>query len=154
VLLVLLLMRWQAAGAAPAETPFAPTGGPAHPVVAALLAGDPAVIAAVLFLGSVAAPIVEEIFFRGVLHRHLRDAFRGGGAVASVLGAAVVGGVLFAAIHPQGLVAIPALAALAIAMTLLREWRVSVVPSIVLHGISNGLVLGMIAAMGAAGSGG
>jgi membrane protease YdiL (CAAX protease family) len=36
---------------------------------------------------------------------------------------------------------------LAYAFVLLREWRGSVVPSIIVHGISNGLVLTMLIVM-------
>ena len=35
----------------------------------------------------------------------------------------------------------PALMALACGFTLMREWRGTVVPSMIIHGISNGLVM-------------
>lgn len=147
ITLALVLLEQQRA--APAA-PFSPAGGPAHPIVAALLGGNVPVIVAVLFLGAVVAPIVEETFFRGVLHRHLRDASRWTGTSVSVLFSGIAGGLVFAVIHPQGLLAVPALTGLALAMSLLREWRGSVLPSMVVHGISNGLVLSMIAAIGLA----
>ena len=51
---------------------------------------------------------------------------------------------LFAAIHPQGWIAIPALMGIAIGMNLMREWRGTVIPSMVVHGVSNGLVTSMM----------
>jgi membrane protease YdiL (CAAX protease family) len=52
-------------------------------------------------------------------------------------------------IHPQGLEAVPILMALAFTFCLVREWRGSLVPAMIAHGISNGLVLTLlILAMG------
>ena len=51
---------------------------------------------------------------------------------------------LFAAIHPQGWVAIPALMGIAIGMNLMREWRGSIFPSMLVHGISNAVVTSMM----------
>ena len=51
---------------------------------------------------------------------------------------------LFAAIHPQGWVAIPALMGLACGMTLIREWRGTLIPSMVIHALSNALVMSML----------
>ena len=51
---------------------------------------------------------------------------------------------LFAVIHPQGFVAIPALMSLAMGMTLVREWRGSLIPSMVIHGVSNGLIISIL----------
>jgi membrane protease YdiL (CAAX protease family) len=115
--------------------------GPSHPVVHELLAGDPSTVLQVLLLASIVAPLVEETMFRGVLYRHLRDASAARGRLASVALAGTLDAFLFAAIHPQGWVAIPALMALAWAFVLLREWRDSLVPAMIVHGISNGIVL-------------
>jgi membrane protease YdiL (CAAX protease family) len=54
---------------------------------------------------------------------------------------------VFAAIHPQGWVAIPALMSIAVGMNLLREWRGSLIPSMVVHGLSNGIVVSMMVLM-------
>ena len=48
---------------------------------------------------------------------------------------------VFAAIHPQGLVAIPALAAIAVGLGLMREWRGSLIAPMVMHACSNGIVV-------------
>ena len=129
-------------GALQADLPtFAPAGPPAHPIVLEVSGGDAWLKVQVLLLASVVAPIVEETMFRGVLYRHLRDLSRGLGLVASVLFSAAAGAFLFAAIHPQGLVAVPVLMALACGMTLIREWRGTLIPSMVVHGVSNGVVM-------------
>ena len=98
----------------------------------------------VLLLAAVAAPIVEETMFRGVLYRHLRDATRSLGLLLSILVSATVNAFVFAVIHPQGWVAIPALMSLAYAFTLMREWRGSVIPSMIMHAVSNGLVMTLL----------
>jgi membrane protease YdiL (CAAX protease family) len=130
--------------------PFAPASGPAHPIVSELGSGNWGLLLQVLLLGSVAAPIVEETMFRGVLYRHLRDGTAQHGLILSVLLASAVNAFVFASIHPQGWVAWPALMSLAIAFTLAREWRGTVVPAMVMHGVSNGLVLSLIAGLSAA----
>jgi membrane protease YdiL (CAAX protease family) len=123
---------------------FAPSGGPAHPIIVEISDGNLLMITQVLLLGVIAAPIVEETMFRGVLYRHLRDASRTLGTVLSIVVAVTVNGLIFAVIHPQGIVAIPALFALAAGFALVREWRGTLVPSMIMHGINNGLVLGLL----------
>lgn len=123
---------------------FGPTGGPAHPLIERLVGPDLWPKLQLLLLAAVAAPIVEETMFRGVLYRHLRDASARFGLVVSVLLSVAVSGFIFAAIHPQGFVAIPALMSLACGMALVREWRGTLVPSIVIHGVSNGLIMSIL----------
>jgi membrane protease YdiL (CAAX protease family) len=140
VLCTLLLMTIQSFILGPPPV-FAPGGAPAHPIVLELADGSLWVKLQILLLASVAAPIVEETMFRGVLYRHLRDATSHWGIALSVFFSATLNGLLFAAIHPQGWVAIPALMALAYSFLLLREWRGTLVPAIIVHGISNGVVM-------------
>lgn len=137
-------------GAAGGDGGFAPTSGGAHPIVDQLSGPDwwPKIL--VLLVGSVAAPIVEETMFRGVLHRHLREATRGLETAGSVVFSALFGGVIFAVIHPQGLLAVPALTSLAFAFALAREWRGSLIAPMVMHGVSNGIVLSILIAVFAA----
>jgi membrane protease YdiL (CAAX protease family) len=78
--------------------------------------------------------------FRGVFYRHLREATRRGGLAASLLVSGLVNSFLFAAVHPQGLLAVPVLMALALGFTLAREWRGSLLAGMVAHGLNNGLV--------------
>jgi membrane protease YdiL (CAAX protease family) len=120
---------------------FGRTPIPAHPIIGVLAGADWWGRVQVFVLGCLVAPIVEEIMFRGLLYRHIREwggrTLRG---FSIMLGALLVS-FLFALIHPQGFLAIPPLMALAIMFALLREWRGSLVPAMVAHGINNGLLL-------------
>lgn len=118
-----------------------PTGGPAHPIIQMIEGGDALGILLVFIVASVAAPVVEETFFRGVLYAHLRGVSRRLAPWISIAIATLVNSFIFAVIHPQGFVAVPALMSLAIGMTILREWRGTLIPSMLIHGISNGLVM-------------
>ncbi len=142
ITLVLMLMAGMTSPSL--ADPFAPTGGPAHPIILEAASGSWASRIGLLLTASVAAPVVEEIVFRGLLYRHLRDLSRGLGFALSVSFGCLANAVIFAAIHPQGWVAIPALASLAIAFTLAREWRGSLWPPMVMHAVSNGFVMIML----------
>jgi membrane protease YdiL (CAAX protease family) len=122
---------------------------PSHPVVDQLGGGVEAVLP-VFLLACVAAPIVEEIAFRGILYRHLRASGRFVGTVASAVLATLVSGALFAGIHPQGLLFIPVLGGLATGFCLAREFRGSLIPCIVAHSINNfvTVTLGVVLSQG------
>jgi membrane protease YdiL (CAAX protease family) len=120
---------------------FGPTAGPAHPIILQLAGPDIWPKIQVLCLAVIAAPLVEETMFRGVLYRHLREASAGWGVLGSVFLSGTISAFIFAVIHPQGIVAVPALMSLAYAFALMREWRGALLPSMVMHGISNFLVL-------------
>jgi membrane protease YdiL (CAAX protease family) len=120
---------------------FAPVSGPAHPIVLVVAHGDLWARLQVLLLACVLAPLVEETMFRGVLYRHLREATCGLGRGLSFFLSATVVSFLFAVIHPQGLIAIPALMSLAYAFAIAREWRGTLLPAMVAHGVNNGLVM-------------
>jgi membrane protease YdiL (CAAX protease family) len=135
---LLNVQRTRELGAHPEEH-FNPVESPTHPIVEWLEHPDWWLLLQVVFLASVLAPLVEETMFRGALYRHLRDATARLGRGGSFVVSAVVVSFLFAAIHPQGLLAVPALMALALGLTLLREWRGSLLPSMMVHGIHNGL---------------
>jgi len=126
---------------APEAGPFESAAGPAHPIVLQLAGSSFWLKLQVLLLASFAAPLVEETMFRGVLYRYLRETSRRFGTVLSVLVSGGISSLLFAAIHPQGWVAIPALMALAFSFVLVREWRGSLLPAMVMHGVSNGVVM-------------
>lgn len=124
-----------------------PTAPPQHPVQQEIaLAGTPELLG-ILLLAAVIVPPVEEIMFRGVLYRHLREATGRLGAVASFLVAALLSSGLFAAIHPQGIAFAPVLAALAVAFCIARELLGGLGPAIVAHGITNGVVVLLNAAI-------
>jgi hypothetical protein len=86
----------------------------------------------------VAAPLVEEFFFRGFFYRALRNR-------AGVAGAAVATGVVFGLIHaasspPENLVPLAILGAL---FCLLYQWTGSIYPCIALHAINNAIAFGV-----------
>ncbi len=143
LIITLGLMAIQQTVGGEAET-FAPAGGPAHPVITYMSGPDLGPKLLVLLLAAVAAPLVEETMFRGALYRHLRGASARLGTVLSVVVSTGLNTLLFAAIHPQGWVTIPALMGLACGMTLIREWRGTLVPSMVIHCLSNALVISML----------
>ncbi len=143
LVITFLLMAMQAFVAGEADT-FAPAGGPAHPIIVYMSGPDIGPKLLVLVLAAVCAPLVEETMFRGVLYRHLRDATGKLGTALSVIVSTLINTALFAAIHPQGWVVVPALMGLACGMTLFREWRGTLIPAMVIHGVSNALVMAML----------
>ena len=104
----------------------------AHPIIEQF--GQGGWRTAQLFLLAVVwAPVVEETMFRGAFYHHLR-------ARLPWPAAAVLVGLLFAAVHPQGWAAIPALGAIAFSLAAVREWRGSIVAPVVAHALNNGVV--------------
>jgi membrane protease YdiL (CAAX protease family) len=132
------IQRRQQLGDRPEEQ-FSPVETPSHPIVEWLQHPNWWLLFQVVVLACVLAPLVEETMFRGVLYRHLRNATDRLGRAGSFLVSAVVVSFVFAVIHPQGFLAVPALMALAFGLTILREWRGSLLPSMMVHGIHNGL---------------
>jgi membrane protease YdiL (CAAX protease family) len=108
---------------------------PDHPLVGQALNGHGwghwLILASV---ASVFAPVVEETMFRGALFHHLR------GWMAWPA-AALIGGLIFAALHPQGLAAIPPLCTMAIVFTAIRTWRGTLIANMTAHACNNGIVL-------------
>jgi membrane protease YdiL (CAAX protease family) len=117
---------------------------PTHPIAGEVMHGDWRVWFQILFVASVGAPFVEETMFRGVLYRHLREATVGRGRWRSVVISALVAAFIFAALHPQGLLGILPLMALACGFTAAREWRASLVPSMTVHALHNGMLTLML----------
>jgi membrane protease YdiL (CAAX protease family) len=138
VLLIIVLVALLRGGG---QEGFSPDRMPAHPIVEFIARSGWWGRVQLLLLASVVAPVVEETMFRGVLYRHLREASCRLGFVASVLLSATVVSFIFAVIHPQGVLAVPALMALAFGFNLVREWRGTLVPAMVAHGINNGLLM-------------
>lgn len=118
-----------------------------HPIQEAIAEGGVAVRIALLVLAAVFAPLVEEIVFRGVLYRHLRERLGVLGPFASFMMAALASSALFAAIHPQGIVFAPILAGLGFAFCIARELRGSLIAPMVAHGINNALIVGLNVAL-------
>lgn len=108
---------------------------PSHPIQEML--GPSAGVASLIGLfitAAVLAPLTEEMGFRGFLLSALR--YRMG-----PLAAAVVNGLLFAAIHPQGPAMWLSLAAIGTGASLVTLATRSLIPAIVLHAIHNGLIM-------------
>lgn len=84
----------------------------------------------------VVAPVVEEIVFRGLVYRFLRQR-------TGVASSAIVSGALFSAVHGY-LVVLPALFIFGVALALVTERYASIVPAIVLHATKNALALGAL----------
>lgn len=129
-----LVMTWVTSLIVNAVSKGGAAGPPKHPVFEWFSEPSWQIFAFALFVGSVVAPVTEEIMFRGALYRGLRFRF-------PAIGSAIVMAFIFAIVHPQGIVAVPGLMLVALGLTLLREWRDSVVAPIVAHGIHNGVVL-------------
>jgi len=88
---------------------------------------------AVLAFGAVAVPIAEEFLFRGVLFRWLRD---GWGRYAGLVGSALV----FSAVHIiLGTSGALQIFILGLALAYLYEITGSLWPSMVFHGVNNGI---------------
>jgi membrane protease YdiL (CAAX protease family) len=143
-LLVMVATTWlqkQLHGGGPGPEDLSSPMTPDHPIVVPLARGDWSLRLQVLFLACIVAPIVEEAMFRGVLYRHLREATRWVDPIASVMVSAAISSFIFAVIHPQGLLGVPMLMALALGFVIAREWRGTVLPGMVAHGLNNGFVL-------------
>lgn len=112
----------------------------AHPA-SSIAAGTAGLAFAGLLLdASVAAPILEETLFRGLLYHHLRSATATWRRWRSVVLSALVQAVLFGLMHPQGPAALPILASIGFGLALLREWRGSLVAPMFVHGVWNGSI--------------
>jgi membrane protease YdiL (CAAX protease family) len=124
---------------------FDSAGPVGHPIVEELASGDWMMWGFVLLGACVAAPVVEETMFRGVLYRYLRDeAGSGKNRFWSVCVSSAANALIFALIHPQGVVAVPALMTLAIGFSLVREWRSSLLAPILMHAANNFLVTSVL----------
>jgi hypothetical protein len=86
-----------------------------------------------MILVAVVAPIVEELFFRGMLYPVLRRRWSAPVAI-------VVNGFLFALIHVIPIL-LPGLFFVGIVLAWVRERSGSVIPCMVIHALQNGTVL-------------
>lgn len=110
-------------------------GGPlSHPIVQEIAQGGVWAKVKLISLAVIWAPLVEESMFRGALYHHMRGGLR-------PLVSGLIVGFVFAVIHPQGIVAVPALMALAVVFALMREWRGSIIAPITAHALHNGTLM-------------
>ena len=114
----------------------------AHPIVHWIADGDSQTVIMVLVIAVVAAPLIEELMFRGLLYRHLRDLTARWRIAISVAFSCLANALIFAIIHPQGWLAVAPLAALATGCCILREWRGSLIAPITLHFTNNLVAIG------------
>lgn len=115
---------------------------PTHPIQAdILMAGNVVTILLLFFVAAVMAPLNEELTFRGLLFPALAKLLRG--PVWGILAS----GFLFAAIHPQGVLAWPALMFVGCMAAFLSYQTGSLLPAIVMHAVHNGLLVGLSLAM-------
>ncbi len=87
------------------------------------------------FLAGIAAPITEEILFRGVLFPAAIRRF------SSPVQAAVFTGLIFAMLHPQGPTAWPVLTAIGAMFCMLTYQTRSIIPGIIAHALHNSFIL-------------
>ncbi len=134
-----LLMQVLSAGGLVSFVQMDGRNAPSHPIIHELVKNNPVILLTTFFLACVAAPIIEETMFRGVLYRHMRDSTIWFPRLASVAISAGFNSFIFAAIHPQGLLGIPVLTTIALGFSLVREWRDSLIAPMVMHALNNGI---------------
>jgi membrane protease YdiL (CAAX protease family) len=103
---------------------------PTHPAVLNL-SHSPLLL---FLLACVYAPFAEETLFRGVLYGYLRRSF-------PWLVSGIISSLIFAILHPQGWVAIPAIGVIGFNLGAIREWRGSAIASMTAHALNNGSVI-------------
>jgi membrane protease YdiL (CAAX protease family) len=108
---------------------------PTHPDTVGLGSSGSWIVFAVL--ACIVAPLVEETLFRGAL-------YRGSRRYLGALSSAFLVSAIFGLLHPQGWIAVPALAALAVGFAGLREWRDSLIAPMTAHALHNGLLVIML----------
>jgi membrane protease YdiL (CAAX protease family) len=142
--LVMFVLMWLTTLGQPAADPrndFSAEHLAAHPIVGLFKNPTLWLLVQVFVIASIVAPIVEETMFRGFLYRHLRDATYAAATFGSSVASATISSFVFAIVHPQGIVAVPFLMVLAFMLCLLREWRGTLLPSMMLHAVNNGIAL-------------
>lgn len=88
-----------------------------------------------ILLIAIAAPISEEVCFRGMLFGGLRERLPG-------IAAALLSGLIFGLLHaPEGITVVPPLAIFGTILALLYEKTGSLVPAILLHMLNNSVAL-------------
>ena len=147
VLALALLLFVAFSGIPLAAIDLQPSQMPAHPILLWVRDASGWERMHVFFLACVSAPVIEETMFRGFLYRHLREASAGFRMSISITFSALFNGLIFAVIHPQGLLAVPALTALAVGFSLAREWRGSLIAPMTAHALNNSIVTMLLLTM-------
>ena len=111
---------------------FSGLPNPEHPVSVQLQMDQSLpMLMALLVLASIMAPIFEEVCFRGTMTPAMERLF--GGPLMGIVGSSI----LFAAVHPTGIPAWPALAMIGSMAAMLAYQRRSLVSSIAFHAAHN-----------------
>lgn len=120
------------------------TDAPNHPLAGWLAEASGWRVVSLVILACVAAPLVEETVFRGLLYRHLREALASRRRWISVASSTLISSVVFGSLHPQGLPLIPGVIGIAVALSFMREWRDTLIPSVIGHAINNTVTVGVL----------
>ena len=115
-----------------------------HPVIEQVTSAGVADVAALVAVACIAAPLAEEIFFRGFLYPSIRDRF-------GVAGGAAVSSLLFASVH-LGLPNQMATFVLGVVFCLVYERAGTLVAPVVAHAIFNATQLAFVIALRFAGA--
>ena len=107
-----------------------------HPIGEMVKNASTAQIMMMVFMACIAAPILEELIFRGGIYSHLRTK-------SGFLFSALISAFIFAAIHPQGISGLPVLTAIGFNLACIREWRGSIIAPITAHMINNSIAMGV-----------
>ncbi|MFM9873081.1 MAG: lysostaphin resistance A-like protein [Fimbriimonadaceae bacterium] len=109
--------------------PAMPT--PSHEVIEMVKTSTGLSMFLLFFMVAIAAPLVEEPMFRGVLFPSLQKLFK------SPTAAILLTGVVFAVIHMQGPLVWPALAVVGMTAAIMTRQTGSLIPAITMHALHN-----------------
>jgi membrane protease YdiL (CAAX protease family) len=110
---------------------------PEHPVTQAMGAATPIQLIGIFVSAVIAAPICEEICFRGTILPAMHR------LTGSPIWAILITNLLFAMIHPTGIPAWPALATVGAVASLVTYQTGSLYPAMIIHAIHNGVTLAL-----------
>ncbi len=136
------LSSWVEGAAEEPRTPLDAPETPMHPIIREMVETEPYTVIAVFLAAVVLAPLTEELVFRGALYRFVRGATARWPRGFSALLSALVCGLVFGIVHPQWLSYLP-LALVGAVFCVGREWRGSLIASMVAHAIHNGLIVSL-----------
>ena len=113
----------------------------AHPIVPIITSSkNGSTIVLAVLMAVVIAPFVEEIMFRGVLYSWLRS-------FCSPLVSMLLSAILFAGLHPQGVIGLVPLTAIGFILAFVREWRGSLIACMTTHACFNGVTLLLVVSL-------
>lgn len=107
---------------------------PSHPINEMMSGSNPWPMVFAGMTAVLLAPLLEEVIFRGLFFPALAR-------IMTPLAACMLQGFLFAAIHPQGLPAIPMLMVIGVMGSIVAWKEGSLLPAMVMHAAHNGTIL-------------